>query len=187
MARQRGFPLRRPAGSGRQTAWGFGPGGVTATTFTATSKAIIGDGLGLTAGTGKATVVRLRGELMAFLNSATAQVDGFACAFGIGLVTKIAFAAGVASIPGPLTEMDWDGWMFHTLFQNIASGPIAAGTSQDQDAMLSTTASVRLEVDSKAMRKMDEEVILVSVCEVVELGTASMSLFFDSRLLLKLG
>ncbi len=187
MARQRGFrPRGRPI-SGRQTAWGFGPGDTAVTTFTATSKSIMGTGLGLTAGTGKATIARLHGEFSAYLTSASSANNGYSCAFGVGLVTLVAFGAGVASIPGPLTQLDWDGWMFHKLFSCVTVAAMSGAASGDADNQLSTVAAIRFDVDSKAMRKMDEEVILVGVLEVVELGTAALSALFDSRLLLKLG
>jgi len=41
-------------------------------------------------------------------------------------------------------------------------------------------------IDSKAMRKLDDGMSLYAAAEVVEAGTATVSLFLDTRILLLL-
>jgi len=55
------------------------------------------------------TIVRLRGELSVRPSTFGADLD-LVGALGIGIVSDQAFAAGSASIPGPWTDKDWDGW-----------------------------------------------------------------------------
>ena len=102
----------RPSTSSRQTGWGIGVGQVGAqVAITTSGKALVN--AGIVSAVEGLTIVRIRGRFMAFLVSATAQLDGFSGAFGIGLVTNQAFAAGGGSVPGPVADDDWDGWMFH--------------------------------------------------------------------------
>ena len=56
------------------------------------------------------TIVRVRGLLSVGVQAFTADIE-FQGAFGIGLVSDQAFAAGAASIPGPWTDPDWSGWL----------------------------------------------------------------------------
>ena len=67
-------------------------------------------------GNQKFTIVRTYGLLSLMLRSATAIGDGFTGAFGIGKATAAAFTAGIASLPTPLMEVDWDGWLVHQFF-----------------------------------------------------------------------
>ncbi len=69
-------------------------------------------------------------------------------ALGAGTFTNIAIAAGVASLPDPITEIDDDVWF---LFQGLASG------FEFGDATgFSSPAGVGFEIDSKAMRKLPD-------------------------------
>ena len=102
---------------------------------------------------------------------------GFAGAVGIGLVTDQAFAAGVASVPTPVTESAWDGWIYHRFFDTRA-----ASTATDTFA----GSFERWEMDSKAMRKWDEDMTLFAVTEVVEAGVCTLRVRADSRLLVML-
>ena len=130
-------------------------------------------------GGGEATVVRLRGNLSMFLASASAAGDGFHWAIGVGVVNTPAFDTGVAALPQPITEMEWDGWLWHR-FGDVHVGDKTAG---DVNWI---SASVEIEVDSKAMRILRDEQTLVAVMELVEIGTAEVDVFFDTRTLFKL-
>ena len=159
----------------RRVGWEEGPGGSTLTTFTITSQALIGasvavlqDGL---------TLVRLRGHLSAFLVSAAAAGDGFHCAIGVGISTVQALGIGITAVPTPIADMDWDGWLYHRFF-DVHVGDATAG---DIDH-----GRVDFQVDSKAMRKTQEDSALYAVIQAVEVGTAEMDVFFDSRMLFKL-
>jgi len=70
-------------------------------------------------------------------------------ALGGVIATDIAFAAGAASIPGPITDIEDDIWMF---FSSISGG----GTTVAPDFRV---------FDSRAMRKIDEGSRLVIMIE----------------------
>ena len=106
-------------------------------------------------------------------------------AFGIGIVTKPAFDIGVTAVPGPIDEMDWDGWLYHRFINVFASAAIAGGASADHDIAESVSSAVRFEVDSKAMRKLDDEEILFGVLQFFESGVVTSQFSFNSRVLVK--
>ena len=132
------------------------------------------------------TLVRTRGRLVLSLESATAGINGFWGAFGIGVATSAAIAAGAASVPTPITEQDWDGWLYWTAVQVYSSAPLDSGAAADLDNLSGRTAVQQIEIDSKAMRKLDVQDGLYGCLEVTEQGTAAMSWSVDTRILLKL-
>ena len=152
----------------RQTHWTEASGGVDITSTLVTLLT------SLVPAHGGETVVRVRGLLSFVLTSAVTVGDGFIGALGIGVVTSSAAAVGVGSIPTPLTEAGWDGWLLHKYFAAHAS--VAA---QGPGGVVSA------ELDSKAMRKMTADDRLVFVSEVIEKGAASASLLFRARVLSK--
>ena len=180
MALRRGFQGRIPARSKRIVAWGFGPDfiqGVVA----GTGKTLWSTAIALT-GNPRATIVRIRGSLMLRLILATSVGDGFHGAIGLGVTTNEAFTAGAASIPGPVTQADWGGWMWHSFFQVLG----IAAQSSGQDTARNITADIRMDIDSKAMRKFEDEQVLFGMVESTEVGVASMSVDADTRVLFKL-
>ena len=164
---------------GPETSAGGGPQGITGSLAqiagTAVQAAV--DGL---------TLIRTRGELLMYLKTATSARDGFYGAFGIAKATSAAVLAGAASVPTPITEEAWDGWLYHRYFSLIAPGPIAAATAAQETLQnAGNISSLRLEVDSKAMRKWDVDEAIFACIEVVEIGAADMDWFFNCRLLTK--
>ena len=160
----------------RRTAWSVGTGG-TGLISGASSQSVIA-GSGLIPNQDGLTIVRTRGLFDWFLDGpGTADGDGYFGAFGIGIVTDAAFAAGITAIPTPITEQDWDGWFYHT-FLSVHQPDVTFGGSP--------AAHQRIEVDSKAMRKIAVGETVVAVIEVVEIGTATFNAFWDSRQLAKL-
>jgi len=163
--------------SRRSTDWGFGPD-MLSQSVTASVKL-----LGTTSVTlaDPATIVRIRGLLHLTLTGFAGAGEGFAGAAGIALVNADAFAQGINSIPGPLSDSNWDSWMWHSFFDvrsitgTIADGANAAGIDQ------------RVEIDSKAMRKWDPADIMVLMTEFVESGNATVKVNADSRILVKNG
>jgi len=132
------------------------------------------------------TLIRTRGELTMYLLTAAASENGFHGAFGIAKATSAAILAGAASVPTPITEEAWDGWLYHRYFSVMAPGPIAVATAaQEALQTANVAAALRVEVDSKAMRKWDIDEGLYGCIEVVEVGTATMSWNFNSRILIK--
>ena len=174
MARRRGYS-RASSGSRRVTDWGDGPGGVAATAISASSVAILGSGI-VPVSAQKLTLVRTRGLLSLVGLTSTSGGDGFQGAFGIGKIALTAFTAGVGSVPTPVTEVDWDGWLFWY--------PISL--HRGDNAFANGSFAQQVVVDSKAMRKFDAEEVLYASLEVTEIGGVTMSVFFDSRMLFML-
>ena len=176
MARRRssrGFSSAR-----RRTGWEEGPGGWANTaSITTSSNAIVG--VGLFALLDGLTLVRVRGEIELGITAAAAALDGFKGAFGICIVSADAFAVGVTAIPTPLDDADWNGWLWHQFYSltqaAVFSAQIAGGS-----------AVRRITIDSKAMRKINVNEVIVLVGEHIETGTAVMQVAADSRLLFKL-
>ena len=119
------------------------------------------------------TVVRIRGFLTVTPLSITSPqfVTG---AFGICIVNGEAFDAGVASVISPWTESFDDRWLYHTYFQTMdvfnAAGVAWFGH--------------RIEIDSKAMCKVENGDVMISVFE--NASADSVSMFNNFRTLVKL-
>ena len=177
MARSRG--LRSPRISGavkRRTGWDEGPFGraqvsSNVVTLIPTGQAPTLDGL---------TITRTRGELLLALSLVTAQLDGFRrCAAGICIVTAKAFGIGVSAVPGPLTEMDWDGWLWH--WTGAVTGMAVEETGD------SGSSAVRIVIDLKAQRKIGLQDVVCGVFESSdEVGTAVLEVYMSTRMLAKL-
>jgi len=114
--------------------------------------------VGFTTTVETSTLGRTRGTFAAQLVAPTPVGEGYAGAVGIGKVQIEAFNAGVAAVPGPLLDVDWDGWLYHQFFEITAGEPLSgAGSSLD---------SQRETIDVKAMRKIDASEIFILVLEV---------------------
>ena len=122
------------------------------------------------------TLIRVRGLLSVALQTASAVADGYVGSFGMAIVTTAAATAGVASIPTPSTEAAWDGWLLHRFFD--CRRTLGAGSPGEFS---------RLELDSKAMRKANEDESLVGVIEFTETGTATMLIVASIRFLSMVG
>ena len=169
----------RSRGSRRSTAWALGLGGSTVSTQTTTSAGLLGAGVAINLGS--VTIVRIRGMARVWLTTASALGEGFHGALGIGLVTTQAFNVGATAVPEPLGDMEWDGWMWHQFFD------VFNGAATVADVGESFASEVNITIDSKAMRKFDEDMTLIAAFEAVEIGTATVNMALDSRLLVKLG
>ena len=109
-----------------------------------------------------ATVVRTRGQLYGrILESVVADTESWG-AMGMAIVTEQAAVAGAASLPGPLTESFWDGWFVYVF--------ISVGLRFDDATGVVTPTQVRVDFDSKAMRKIEDNESLVVMFET---GAAS--------------
>ena len=179
MALRRGLIRQRAVGSQRQTDWGLGPGGTAGTALSTTGASVLGSGITTT--TGKLTLVRTRGILSISLGLATSAQDGFFCALGMGLTTIQAFTdVGITALALPFDDMQWDGWFYHRMF-DIRSGVVSSSSNPGPKDV------VQIEIDSKAMRKIDGNGIFFAVLQFVESGTATANVHFNTRMLLKLG
>ena len=121
----------------------------------------------------KPTIVRTRGEVTVVPSVFTGSLDVVG-AYGMAVVTDQAVAAGVASIPGPFSEANWDGWLVWRSFGFRLEFDDATGILQ---------AGWRHEVDSKAMRKVSDN---ETVCMLVESQTGAFRISMQLRQLYKL-
>jgi len=173
----------RPRFSGgfrRKTSWGLGPGGNGLAVSTSTVAFVGG---AISAVEDGITITRIRGELLMWLDAATAIGDGYNGAFGIGKGSLSAFGVGVSAMESPIADQAWDGWLYHRFFSLAAGGPIAGGVAGDQDAVNPVTAALRVDVDVRAQRKLVPEDVIYSIIEVTEVGTAVLEVDFTSRAL----
>ena len=160
--------------SKRQTIWGLGPES-NGQNASSSQKFLWSNGIILQADS-MATIVRTRGSVLIFLNAVDAAAEGFVGALGLGIVSDEAFAAGAASVPGPLNVPEWPGWIWHSYFHILAAANIGEGTVMQ-----------RIEIDSKAMRKIKSGETMIGVAEVEERGDgATMALNAQTRMLFKL-
>ena len=162
----------------RKTVWSVGPNAV-AVAFSATGSAIWPIGVAPT--TPGLTHIRLRGSAVARLTAAGGIGNGFTGAIGVGVATASAFTVGVTALPTPLTDDFWDGWLWHMYFQ------ILAVTATVSDGVNAVANVLRVEIDSKAMRKIpDAEFVTFGAIEVIEVGTSTMAFDARTRSLVKL-
>ena len=177
MARRSGFPSRRARSSGVARDWGVGPGSTAVTTITASGSTLLGNALTTVAQ--ELTVLRTRGILDLFVDGVPgADGDGFFGAVGIGKATLAAFTAGIGSLPTPISEAEWDGWLWHQYISIHVPDITGEGGN-------SSAQHQRIQIDSKGMRKFDTSEVLFAAVEVVETGAASMSVRLDTRMLLQ--
>jgi len=101
------------------------------------------------------TIIRTRGLLTTLPQVFSADLNIIG-AFGIGIVSDQAAAAGAASIPGPWTDKDWDGWFVWLPF---------SWRFEVTDDVGRLIASVSTEIDSKAMRKVGANETVVVMAE----------------------
>ena len=169
---------RFPARSRRTTIWNQGPGQQTVDVVSSSTTLVLG--LGQTA-FGGTTIIRIRGNFAATLQTAGAAGDGFHMGLGIGISTADAFSVGgVTSLPNPLDDIGWGGWMYHRILD------VHTATSSITDGVNAVCSVVQVEVDTKAMRKMLPNETIWASLQLVEDGAASVGVFFDSRMLVKL-
>ena len=177
MADVRGRGSRRTFASSqrRRTSWEAGVGGTGVTTISASGVNFIGSTV--TPTTLGSTTIRIRGLLRWYLTTANAIGAGFQGAFGIGIATAAAIAAGIASVPTPLAEQGNENWLFwHVLSLHTTTSGLVA-----EQPMAQT-----IEIDTKAMRKLPDGMGLYAALELVEIGTATAELFLDTRELILL-
>ena len=165
------------SGARRRTGWEEGPGGAQGQVIGASGKTVVGSGVAALAD--GLTIVRIRGIFqIGATGTPAAATDGIDGAFGICIVSNDAFAVGVTAIPGPVTDMQWDGWMYHRFVNSVAT---AWGSSADEYSF------VDFEIDSKAMRKIGVNDTVCGVFEHTRHGAANaFQIWSDSRMLLKL-
>ena len=167
------------AGGSRRRRTGWEPGPFTTSlsltaagkTAWSTTQEFLEDGL---------TVARIRGSLSLTVSSVGSRFDHFdAIAFGIGIASVQAIGIGATALPGPLSEIDWEGWIYHT----IQSGMRGTALSPLGDA----AGFVRVDIDTKAMRKVGTNQAIFGMVEAeVETGVVDVRVEGRTRMLLML-
>ena len=105
------------------------------------------------------TVVRIRGSLLLRVSAVGATVAVSHLTMGIKLVTASAFAIGLTALEQPFDEVgsDWIWWSGRSFHNTTALSAVAG---DDGEALVT-----RVEVDSKAMRKVTPNKLLVFVAQ----------------------
>jgi len=180
LARSGGFSrTRRLVGSPRKTGWEDGP---NTSTLTITANGSTLWTAGQVAAFDALTIVRMRGMLECHVATAASNGDGFqSVAVGIGKVANAAFVAGVASVPTPLSEGEWEGWLYH---QHLGA---MLGITTSPTFNNAGSGQIRQVIDSKAMRKIGSEEVIYGCIEVSgEIGAATLIFHANTRMLVKL-
>ena len=99
------------------------------------------------------TIVRIRGSAVVHM-VAGAAADAMVVGLGLIIVSEDALAAGAASIPSPIDDLD-SPWIFHQLF---SLGPSTASEAADDTNLGLSTA--RIVIDNKAQRKIGPNEVL---------------------------
>ena len=165
-------PFRSQRGPKRQVTW-IAPADQGFIAVATGAKVLIGSFDAAGSGLVKPTIVRTRGQVTPRVGAtgASAVIIG---AFGMAVVSDRAFAAGVVSVPGPFTDASWDGWFVWRSFSMSWDFDDATGIR---------FSTINMEVDSKAMRKVndDETVVLVA-----ESQSGAFDISMPLRMLVKL-
>ena len=86
-------------------------------------------------------------------------------------------------MPTPITEQAADNWLYWTAVQLWCVETLASVPAQ----MQAVSCHLDLEVDTKAMRKLETDQAIYAIFEGdTETGTAVWQMAFDSRMLIKL-
>ncbi len=167
MARNRHVVARR---SQSQTIWlGFEP---VSTTMTAVGGTIIFSLNASALALRPFTVLRTHYSFFVKSDQAAANENQVG-ALGMAVVSDEAFAAGVASVPTPITSIGSDLWFVHQLYWANAI-----------DLTDNAKPGVQYVIDSKAMRRVDQGQDLLVISELSALGGGTI-LLNGGRMLVK--
>ena len=159
MAHSRRSSFPRTNGQRRQVSWEIGPSGSIATSISANSLIPVAAESVLD----KLTVMRTRGSLLVQYATGDAAAEGFQWAFGMCIVTQNAFGIGVTAVPDPIADIAWEGWF---VYETGVVKQVAATLDQAEIG-----AGQRIEIDSKAMRKLRITDNVVGVFATTAIGT----------------
>ncbi len=139
----------------RQTTW-IGPADQDAVSVATGASTIIASFPPDDAGMLHPTLVRTRGECSIRPSDFSADL-AISGAFGVCIVSDEAFVAGTASIPRPFDDANWGGWLMWQSFSRRLEFGSAVG--------FDVNAAWTWQIDSKAMRKIAQNEIMVLMCE----------------------
>ena len=174
MARRRGFAPAFRSSARRAVAWSAGPGGIASPTantkvlFAVASQVLVE----------KLTLTRILGSCIAEVAAQSVAASFIQIGVGIIGVTEQAFAAGVTSIPSPISDPQehWL-WQWRPACMSEATAP----------GVNDITAIARMDFDTKGQLKQRSGDVLVGIVDVVLLaGTMTVRVKLDSRVLDKL-
>ena len=154
MANRSGFRGARTRAPVRQTLW-VGPADAPSVAIPSNTSVLLASFDASGAGFDKPTIVRTRGVFGHRPGAFTADLS-YQGAFGIGIVSGDAFAIGTTAIPGPFTDSDWGGWFVWRSFSYFLEFASGVGIMRGME---------QLEIDSKAMRKIGPNEVMVVMCE----------------------
>ncbi len=121
------------------------------------------------------TITRTVGSIKFGLASNAGDADLIG-AMGICVVSDLALAAGAASIPGPITDAAWDGWLMHVFFSFQLEFNDSTGVF---------IKSQRVDFDSRGMRKVPDPAYSLAIM-VENGGSTSIEVLPQFRMLVKL-
>ena len=150
-------PKRQIANTGLDGSIGTSIGTITFGASVGPVKAPLS--IGLTATFPAATLVRTRGALLVEMlvsGGATNEVTG---AVGMIVVSSDALAVGITALPGPLSDIENDWFVYE---------PFALGTEAVNPPADSRVSHASFRFDSRGMRKMKFGESLVMVAEAVQ-------------------
>ena len=111
------------------------------------------------------------------MSAAAAAGNAFIGAVGIGIVSNQAFAIGATAVPMPIDEEDSETWLWHH-YVNL----VAPSTTDFAPGAVNQ----RIEIDSKAMRKVEQNETIYMAVQGVETGTIVAEVVANTRMLFKL-
>ncbi len=168
--------IRRP--SRRHVGWDLAVVSVGFNVVPANSKLVLATVTvaGLSA-VGPGTIVRTRGYF-AVQSDQEAADETQVGSIGFGLVNSVAGTLGVTGLPGPSSEALWDGWFVHQFFTTQYTFETGIG--------FQTGGIFGMDIDSKAMRKFDQDQNIVVMVENTH-ATQGLSISLQARFLIKAG
>ena len=122
------------------------------------------------------TIVRTRMEVFHSSDQTVANESQVA-AIGLCVVSEQAEAIGITAVPTPETDAASDLWFVHQWILNEYT--IVSGVAIDANA------GQRYSIDSKAMRKVNEDEDVVVVVEGATLFGGGSNILFAGRMLIK--
>ena len=152
MANRNRFPTSRSRGGSRPNRAWSGIASVGFTGVGVSAKVILGS-FALSSDAIDETILRTVG-MLAVESDQSAAVEDQIGAFGMIRVTENAFAVGITAVPGPVTDINDDGWLLMVPFAQSGASVLAAGPS-----------SVQYPFDSKAKRVVEGGIRAVIVVE----------------------
>jgi len=160
----------------RPTFWEGGIIGGTVTTGSSFAQALVSEAL--MEGVPNPTLVRIRGSILVVMTASAATPGACLATFGIKVIQGAAFAAAAPALPLTDVGSDWVWWT--TVPMSLTGGSVAAPNSDGR------TIVHRVDIDSKAMRKVKGNELLVFVAEnTAVLSTQTFDVDGAVRVLLK--